>query len=1498
MSGKKTQRPHTRPRVALVDARRAARPHVTYPDNLPVSAQRDMIMSAIAANQVVVISGETGSGKTTQIPKMCLDVGRGIHGMIGHTQPRRLAARSVAARIASELGCELGQAVGYQVRFTDQVSDSTMIKLMTDGILLAEIQHDPDLLAYDTIIVDEAHERSLNIDFILGYLARLLPRRPDLKLIITSATIDAERFAAHFSAHLGVDVPTIDVSGRTYPVELRYRPLDDNSDIEDGICDAVDELLSEGQGDILVFLPGERDIREAELALIDHLRPPGMSADARNIPVDILPLFARLSPADQNKIFQPHQRRRIILSTNIAETSLTVPGIRFVVDPGLARISRYSSRTKVQRLPIEEVSQASANQRSGRCGRVEAGIAIRLYDEENFDARPAFTEPEILRTSLASVILSMAALKLGAVEDFPFIDPPSHAAIANGIQLLIEIGAVRMSRPRAGHKATSKTKPYPVLTRLGRQLSHLPIDPRLGRMLLEADRIGCLSEVLIVVAALSMQDVRLRPLDKENEADASHRRFTDKTSDFATYVNLWRYIRTQHRDLSRRAFRTMCHNEYLHYLRILEWQDVVGQLRQMLRDIGLKARNLSRPSPQQISAAAKQGDAPHQAVIRACAQELTGPHGTNVDDISQAMLSGLLSNIGVWNDLKGHYDGARQQPFVIWPGSGLARVKKHPEWVMAAELVETSRTFARNVAVLDPTWIEPLAKHLVKRTYTGVFWSSSRGAAMVTQRVSLYGLVLTEKPVTLASLGPQVLEGERPDPVISNCRYGPDSAWDIARAMFIRHALVGGDWRSNPGFQRRNQATFARIDELEQRTRQAGLRADDDTLVEFFDQRIGQQVTNATTFASWWKEVRPKRPDLLDIPWQVALYRDPLGSSNQPRMYTSESDAQPSETLSTTLQGELRTLTDTNFPPSLTIDGMDIPLSYVFSPGSPDDGVTATINVSQLQRLTPDTFSWLVPGLRSDLIEATIRALPKAIRRHLVPAPKVASELNRELEHGHIHDDSEPATTRTPQPGELSLEESLAKLAGWAKAEGKLSGHLPNNATSNDTATPSTAPSVPPPSDKASQPQPYTDLPFGKAFANAVHHLYGVHIPLDTMRESLATLPDHLQMTLRLVDDNGHELASSRYLTKLQQRYRAHVQRDAQSTLSQVAGAQLPAQVMNKKFTSWPQSLPHIPLVIDGDADKASAFPAFSVDSSTTSCSVVAHPQPFAQENAQRDAIIYLLAQDLRLSDKRIVTRLNHSQRLLLTATDYPDTTALVDACHLAAARWVADAACANDSTWSFICHGPTPALPVPELPALFDPVWDSVRTGQIFDRDCYVRLRDIVRDQLEEAIYQILVTVVECVEYRADIDTCLDQGIFRADALRQTVSDSRWHMDFLLSGDFLARTPSPSLSRLPLYCQAERRRLHRAKRDVNSDLDALDTIDQARQLVDDALHRFDSIVALPKRSNAHSLRGRRDQLRRAQWLVEELRISLFAQELGTVQKISLPRLRSFLNKA
>jgi len=902
-------------RLRVESRKSAVKNPIVFPESLPVSQRKAEIEKLLSEHQVIVVAGETGSGKTTQLPKMCLELGFGNLGTIGHTQPRRIAARSVAARIAEELQTELGDLVGYKVRFNDQISDNTQIKLMTDGILLAEIQTDRFLNQYSCLIIDEAHERSLNNDFILGYLKQLLPRRSDLKVIITSATIDVERFSKHFN-----NAPIIEVSGRTYPVEVRYRPVaeEDDQDQLQGILNAVDELQAEGRGDILIFMNGEREIRDTAEAL-----------QKQNLKhTEILPLFARLSAQEQNKIFHPSGLNRIVLATNIAETSLTVPGIKYVIDPGTERISRYSYRTKVQRLPIEPISQASANQRKGRCGRVSEGICIRLYSEEDFNNRPEFTDPEILRTNLASVILQMTALGLDDIEAFPFVDAPDKRHIQDGVKLLEELGAIQPKKIKSykhdGARFPTRAKDVSAnkngtryetcaieseekkqgweLTPIGRQLAQLPVDPRLAKMLLSAVNFGCVYEVMIIVSALSIQDPRERPTDKQQASDEKHRRFADKKSDFLAFLNLWNYVQEQQKALTKNQFRRQCQKDFLNYLRIREWQDIYQQIRLAVREMGLPI-NSEKAEYQQIHT---------------------------------ALLSGLLSHIGLKEAEKQQYLGARNAHFAIFPNSVL--FKKQPKWVMAAELVETSKLWGRMVAEIEPEWIEPLAEHLTKKSYSEPRWSKSRGAVVADEKVSLYGVpIVAARPVNYGSIDPTV-----------------------SREIFIQSALVEGDWNTKHKFFKQNQQLIREVEELEHKSRRRDILVDERTLFEFYDQRIGTDVVSQKHFDTWWKKAEKQDPELL----------------NFERSFLINDDAEQVSKL--------------DFPNFWHQGNLKLKLTYQFEPGTDADGVTVHIPLPLLNQVEMTGFDWQIPGLREELVIALIKSLPKSYRRNFVPTPNYA----------------------------------------------------------------------------------------------------------------------------------------------------------------------------------------------------------------------------------------------------------------------------------------------------------------------------------------------------------------------------------------------------------------------------------------------------------------------------------------------------------------------------
>ena len=1600
---RRPQREHARPFKPFTPEqlaeRAAAIPVIEFPD-LPVSARRDEIARAIRDHQVVIVSGETGSGKTTQLPKICMQLGRGVAGMIGHTQPRRLAARSVADRIAHELGQtvgrESGQVVGYQVRFTDEVGPTTLVKLMTDGILLAEIQSDPMLRRYDTLIIDEAHERSLNIDFILGYVARLLPARPDLKVIITSATIDSDRFARHFgtwegtpgSGRLIEPAPVIEVSGRTYPVEIRYRPLgpttpssytseassqqtdetteviettdvtesgpmqlvledpDDelatlgygmgeDIDVETAICHAVDELSAEGDGDILVFLPGERDIRDTEAALLDHLKGRGRRAgDDKGAPgdIEILPLYARLTAAEQHRVFEPHRLRRVVLATNVAETSLTVPGIHYVIDPGLARISRYSNKTKVQRLPIEPVSQASANQRAGRCGRVAEGVAIRLFSQADYLSRPRFTEPEILRTSLASVILQMASLGLGAVEDFPFLDAPDRRAVRDGVALLVEIGA--LAQDREGADAAPASSQYR-LTGIGRDLARLPIDPRLGRMLLEAERLGCASEVLVIVAALSIQDVRERPAEHQGTADASHARLADPHSDFITYLNLWRYLAVQARDLSGSAFRRMCRAEFFHYLRWREWRDVVGQLRQMARTLGIGAGPVGEPSTGDVVEAARFGGA-QDAAVRAVLTYGQGPASVDADQVHRSLLVGLLSYLGSWDETKRDYEGARGTHFTIWPGSG---VSGHPAWVMTAELVETSRLFARTVARIRPEWVEPAARGLLKRSYSEPFWSVGKGAAMVRERVTLYGLTLAaDREVLLGRLGDLVIDeavaasrshapragslealaaglvSASKDPLSSGsfeprhfeelaaAREGT-TARELAREMFIRNALVDGQWRERHGFQRRNEALVEQAREVERRSRTHGLVADEQARFRFFDDLIPEHVTSAAAFNRWWKDERREHPDLLIYPASLLM----------PREATS---------------GE-------GFPDRWQCGDLSLALSYEFAPGSPRDGVSMRIPIEVLERVSDAGMDWLVPGMREDLLTEAIRALPKGVRRLLAPAPDVAASVARWIEQaGDEPAEAVVASADTAvgkaakadgsdEPDPLSLDAAMGRLAAWGATSGKLStrnspAKAPKKAAQKETPAAESDQQGAPAASEAPKPRPLTEGPVLEALAHAVRVLRGVDLSEADLAHARAHLPDHLRMTFVVTDASGKELGAGKDLAYLQRTLASDANKAVRTAVraaleeagekqarrnrrgrggSEKAAARggedssTSASASNKGAQSAPnegaQSAPggaHAPK--DAQASAPAPDPAFHADGVTQmptlprsitqtsgSMTLRAFPALVPQGTAaapaagvrvmasaaeadreHRAGLARLLLSRVALATNRVTTRWTGREALMLAASPYADTAALVADAQLASAL-------------SLVDELSTPA--------------------DVRDPEAFETLVAAARDAHEDRVYQILSHVVRALEASAEADAAVRSH--PQASLEETTRDVARHGKTLLYEGFVSATPAFALPHLARYLRAGAVRIERAASSpgaLSRDLEDMDRIHQAEA----------DIAATRQALERRPYDARRDAaLTQARWMAEELRVSMFAQTLGTPNKVSMKRLLGVL---
>ena len=982
--------------AAKVEARRQSVPRIRYDDSLPIAAKRDEIKAALEKHQVLVIAGETGSGKTTQLPKICLEIGRGVHGLIGHTQPRRLAARSVATRVAEEIGTPLGELVGYQVRFEDQSKDSSLIKLMTDGILLAETQHDRFLERYDTIIVDEAHERSLNIDFLLGFLKTLLPRRPDLKVIITSATIDLQRFSEHFDG-----APIVEVSGRTYPVETWYRPLaaeidedgnrvEDDLTVDQGILAALDEIAAHEQsvgkrpGDVLVFLPGEREIRDAA----EVLRKANLKF------TEVLPLYARLTPAEQQKIFQPRPGRKIVLATNVAETSLTVPGIRYVIDSGTARISRYSYRAKVQRLPIEAVSQASANQRKGRCGRVEPGICIRLYSEEDFLGRPEFTDPEILRTNLAAVILQMLHLRLGDIQDFPFIESPDGKAISDGFNLLQELSAVNRENQ---------------LTPLGRQLARLPIDPRLGRMLLEAAQQGSLAEVLIVASALSVQDVRERPADRQQAADQAHAQWKDPDSDFAALINIWRGFEEKRQELGSNPLRTWCRKNFLNYLRLREWRDAHRQLTLIARELKLGApaenrgqdrshkggdtrgsgldreKNTAERAPEHAGAPAPTTDTKVNVILRQQAEASEAAQkAKSYAAVHKAILAGLLSQIGNKTE-EGDFLGARQRRFWVHPSSVIGR--KKPNWLMAAELVETTKLFARMVAKIEPDWIEPLAGHLIKKNHFEPHWEKKRGQVVAYEQVTLYGMIVV---------------GRRP------VHYGPIDP-PAARELFIREGLVRGEMHSRARALSANRELLERLDELEAKARRRDILADEETLFDYYAARLPADIYQTASFENWYKRESAKDPQLLIMREEDVLAR------------------------------EASEVTAAQYPDYLRIGELQLPLEYHFEPNHPRDGVTLRVPAPLLPQLRSERLDWLVPGLLETKAVALVRNLPKALRKNFVPVPDFVGAALAKITFG------EGALPEALGRELLRMTGARVSDDAWAEAAAGLESHLKMN---------------------------------------------------------------------------------------------------------------------------------------------------------------------------------------------------------------------------------------------------------------------------------------------------------------------------------------------------------------------------------------------------------------------------------------------------------------------
>ena len=1360
---------------------------ITYPEELPVSERHDDIMNAIRDNQVVIIAGETGSGKTTQIPKMCLELGLGEKGLIGHTQPRRLAARSVAERIAEELGQKIGETVGYQVRFTSEVGEHSAIKLMTDGILLAEIQNDKLLRRYSTLIIDEAHERSLNIDFILGYLKRILPQRPDLKVIITSATIDPERFARHFSpsyvpgrgiideslsdeereiaeAILPDDAPPIiEVSGRTYPVEIRYRPLEgdelylddeevaEDRDPTDAILDAVKELSKEAPGDILIFFSGEREIRDAKDAI------EAMVLKSPRLNYEVLPLYARLSLAEQHRVFSPGSRPRIVLATNVAETSLTVPGIKYVIDTGTARISRYSARTKVQRLPIERISQASANQRSGRCGRVSDGIAIRLYSEEDFNSRPEFTDPEILRTNLAAVILQMIAIGVvrepGDISRFPFVQPPASRAINDGVNLLRELGALTERTHRKGRGGNNSA----TLTAIGRAMAAFPVDPRLARMIIEGGRRGCAKEMMVLAAALTIQDPRERPADVRAEADAMHARFVDDTSDFSSFLLLWDYINEQQAALSSSQLRKMCHREFINYLRIREWQDLFAQLREMGRTANIHASG--------------------GRDINASAHEV---------DIHKSLLTGLLSHVGVKEerekDSKGRtrgpreYLGARGTKFAIFPGSGL--FKKGPDWVLSAELVETSRLWARTNAAIEPQWIEEVGKHLISVQYSEPHWSLSSGAAVAYAKGTLFGLTIyADRPVQYARV---------------------DAA--AARELFIQSALVEGQWHTQHKFYLRNQRALAEVEELEARLRRRDLRVDDSVLFAFYDARIPAHVTDVRAFDKWWKQARLEDDNFLDfnpeklINEEAADYDD----SQFPRQWVQRTDS-----------GELTLDLRYEYAPTAGVGGAR-------TEAAKRDGVAVQVPILFLNQLSPEPFRWQIPGLRHELVTALIKSLPKAIRRNFVPAPDVARAVCAALE-----EDYSPAT-----------DELLPSLALVLR---RLRGVVVEPEAFNWDAVPE-------------------HLKMGFQVRNARNKILGEGKDLRALQQQL-----HKEIRSALADSLGASDEAMAKMVALAQGGSGNSggsgnasgpaasakkgAKNAQSGTAQVADAHGSQVREISGLTAFPADLfpnGEIPRKVQRviATQAVNGYPALVDEGSSVGLRIF--PTEAEQLHAQRRGIIRLLQLQVPSPVRYVSEHLSHKEKIVFTQNPHGSIDELIRDCTVAALDHL-----------------------VPHTP--------------IFTHAEYSELYEHVRAELIETVFDVTKLVAEILSEA----TALKKAIKKATSLTtmHAVSDVKAQMENLVYPGFVAKTGYDQLVHLPRYLKAAQVRLTKLGPNLHRDNQLMLTVQDLEDSYDNAVKSLPAGTIVP------------DALRRVNWMIEELRVSFFAQELGTAYTVSEKRI-------
>ncbi|MEJ1403747.1 MAG: ATP-dependent RNA helicase HrpA [Candidatus Sedimenticola sp. (ex Thyasira tokunagai)] len=1239
---------------SLAAQRRSLLPTPQFPLELPISDKWQEIAALVEKHQVVILCGETGSGKSTQLPKICLAMGRGIFGRIGHTQPRRIAARALAGRISSELGCELGTSVGYKVRFHDRVGSESHVKLMTDGMLLAEVQRDRWLNEYDTLIIDEAHERSLNIDFLLGYLCELLPKRPDLKLIITSATIDPERFSKQFW-----DAPIINVSGRTYPVELRYRPPEEeggserDDPMQQAILDAVDELSRVDRGDILIFLSGEREIRETAESLRKH----------KLQLTEVLPLYARLGPGEQGRIFKTGGARRIILATNVAETSLTVPGIRYVIDAGFARISRYSHRSKVQRLPVERISQASSDQRKGRCGRVAEGICIRLYSEEDFDSRSEFTEPEILRTNLASVILQMKLLGFGEIEDFPFVDPPDSRLIKDGYRVLEEVGAVDRER---------------MVTTIGGQIAKLPVDPRIGRMLMASAHAHCLDEVLVIAAALSVQDPRDRPMEKQQAADEAHRQFRDEASDFLSFLNLWRHIEEQRRHLTRRKFQRHCRDNFLSWTRVQEWHDIHHQLRGQMHELGYKENQAE----------------------------------AGYEEIHKALLTGLLSHIGLkGSGKKREYLGARNSHFHIFPGSGL--FDKQPKWVIAAELVETTKLYARSVAMIQPEWVESVAGHLVKRSHSEPHWEKRRGQVAAYEKVTLFGLPLV--PKRKINFGPL-------DPV-------------EAREIFIRFALVERDFHSRAPFWRHNRELLENIEALEHKSRRRDLMVDDQLIYEYYAKRVPDEIYSTPQFDKWLRGATKEQPKLLHMRMDDLLRKEAEAVSHE------------------------------QFPDELSISGMRLPLEYHFDPGHNRDGVTLKVPQAVINQVSEERCQWLVPGLLRERVLALLRGLPKALRKSFVPVPDYAD-----------------ACLKVMEP---------------------------------------------------------CDLPLTRILAEQLKQMTGVHIPEDAWPEE--SLPDHLRMSFKVVDEEGRELALGRELMPLKKRCGSA----GEASYHRMDNSSLEREGLSDwDFGDLPESIE-----LNRGGIKLLGFPAL-VDEGDTVALRVLDSQANAERSGRvglRKLLMLKQAKEIRYLRRNLTglekMRLHYAKAPAapkgLTGHSKPnlerDLVALI-----------------VDLTF-------IEGLPAVRDEKAFRERIDNKQAGLMTLANETVALVGAILEQYQQLRKQL--TKATQINWMLSI------------------SDIKEQLDRLVFQGFLQQTPYSQLKQFPRYLKALTKRLEKLSHAAQRDQQRVREMTKAYQ----RWQQWDERC----RSN-NKVDERIEEMR---WAFEELRVSLFAQELGTAYPVSLKRI-------